>query len=187
MLVVGVAGSPRKAGNTEIAVKEALKVCEEEGLLTEFFHLADVNICSCNECMVCKKERICPIDDDFLPLYERLLEADGIILGSPVFFSSATPEIKALIDRAGYLAIAQERPFERKVGGAVVVGRRAGHNFVFAELLFFFLYHGMVVPGSTYWNVGFGKEPGEVLRDEEGMNSIRQFARNLSWVIKKIR
>jgi multimeric flavodoxin WrbA len=104
-----------------------------------------------------------------------------------VFFSSATPEIKALIARTGDLAIAQERPLERKVGGALVVGRRAGHNFVFAELLFFFLYHGMVVPGSSYWNVGFGKEPGEVLGDEEGMNTVRQFARNMSWVIKKIR
>jgi len=187
MLVVGVAGSPRKGGNTEIAVREALKVAQEEGLVAEFIHLADFKIHPCTECIVCKQERTCPIDDDFLAVYETMLKADGIILGSPVFFSSATPEIKALIDRAGYLAIAQERPFERKVGGAVVVGRRAGHNFVFAELLFFFLYHGMVVPGSTYWNVGFGKEPGEVLRDEEGMSAIRQFARNLSWVITKIR
>jgi multimeric flavodoxin WrbA len=187
MLVIGVAGSPRKGGNTEIVVKEALKVSQEEGLLTEFIHLADVRIHPCNECMVCKKKQICPIDDDFSSVYDTMLKADGIILGSPVFFSSATPEIKALIDRTGYLAIAQERPLERKVGGALVVGRRAGHNFVFAELLFFFLYHGMVVPGSSYWNVGFGKEPGEVLGDEEGMNTVRQFARNMSWVIKKIR
>ena len=187
MLVVGVAGSPRKGGNTEIVVKEALKVSQEEGLLTEFIHLADVRIHPCNECMVCKKKQICPVDDDFSAVYEAMLKADGIILGSPVFFSSATPEIKALIDRAGYLAIAQDRPFERKVGGALVVGRRAGHNFVFAELLFFFLYHGMVVPGSTYWNVGFGKEAGEVLADEEGMSAIRQFAKNMSWLIKKTR
>jgi multimeric flavodoxin WrbA len=187
MLVIGVAGSPRKGANTEIVVKEALKVSQEEGLLTEFIHLADVRIRPCNECMVCKKKQICPIDDDFSSVYDAMLKADGIILGSPVFFSSTTPEIKALIDRTGYLAIAQERPLERKVGGALVVGRRAGHNFVFAELLFFFLYHGMVVPGSSYWNVGFGKEPGEVLADEEGMNTVRQFARNMSWLIKKIR
>jgi len=91
MLVVGVAGSPRKGGNTEIVVKEALKVSREEGLTTEFIHLADVRIHPCNECMVCKKKQICAIDDDFSAVYETMLKADGIILGSPVFFSSATP------------------------------------------------------------------------------------------------
>ena len=186
MLVLGVVGSPRKGGNTEILMREALKVCQEEGLKTEFFHLADLRIESCNECMVCKKEKICPIKDDFPPLYEKMLKADGILLGSPVFFSSATPEIKAFIDRAGYLGIAQGRPFEKKVGGAIVVGRRAGHNFTFAELLFFFLYHGMIVPGSTYWNIAFGRDAGEVLSDEEGMRTIREFAKNVCWLIKKL-
>jgi len=122
----------------------------------------------------------------FPPIYEKMFKADGILLGSPVFFSSATPDIKALIDRAGYLGIAQDRPFERKVGGAIVVGRRAGHNFTFAELLFFFLYHGMIVPGSTYWNIAFGRDFGEVLNDEEGIKTIREFAKNLSWLIKKL-
>lgn len=187
MLVVGVAGSPKNGGNTETAVREALNVCETEGLETEFVHLADLQIHPCNECMVCKKVQVCPIDDDFPPLYDRVLQADGIILGSPVFFSSTTPEIKALMDRAGYLGIAQERPFERKVGGALVVGRRAGHNFVFAELFFFLLYHGTVVPRSIYWNVGFGKEAGEESKDEGGVNTIRHFAKNMSWLIKKIR
>jgi len=186
MLVLGVVGSPRKGGNTEILMREALKVCQEEGLETEVAHLADSRIEPCNECMVCKKEKICPIDDDFSPLYKKMLKAEGILLGSPVFFSSATPNIKALIDRAGYLGIAQGRPFERKVGGAIVAGRRAGHNFTFAELLFFFLYHGMIVPGSTYWNVGFGRDVGEVLNDEEGMRTIREFAKNVSWLIKKL-
>jgi len=116
-----------------------------------------------------------------------MLGSDGILLGSPVFFSSATPEMKALIDRAGYLGIAQDRPFERKVGGAIVVGRRAGHNFTFAQLLFFFLYHGMIVPGSTYWNVGFGRDVGEVLTDEEGIRAVREFAVNVSWLIKQLK
>lgn len=134
MLVLGIVGSPRKGGNTEILMKQALTVCQEEGLKTEFVHLADLEIDPCNECMVCKKEKTCPIEDDFSPLYEKMLKADGILLGSPVFFSSSTPEMKALIDRAGYLGIAQDRPFKRKVGGAIVAGRRAGHNFTFAEL-----------------------------------------------------
>lgn len=187
MFVIGIIGSPRKGGNTEILMKEALEVCEKEGLSTELVHLADLCIKPCNECMVCKKEKICPIEDDFSPLYEKMLKADGILLGSPVFFSSATPEIKALIDRAGYLGIAQDRPFERKVGGPIIVGRRAGHNFTFAELLFFFLYHGMIVPGSTYWNVGFGRDVGEVYDDEEGIKTIREFGKNVSWLIKKTR
>ncbi len=186
MLVLGIVGSPRKGGNTEILMKQALTVCQEEGLKTEFVHLADLEIDPCNECMVCKKEKICSIEDDFPPLYEKMLKADGILLSSPVFFSSSTPEIKALIDRAGYLGIAQDRPFKRKVGGAIVAGRRAGHNFTFAELLFFFLYHGMIVPGSTYWNVGFGRDVGEVLNDEEGIRTIREFAKNVSCLIKKL-
>lgn len=103
MLVVGIVGSPRKGGNTEILMKEALKVCQEEGLKTEFVHLADFRINPYNECMVCKKEKICPIRDDFLQVYEKMLKSEGILLGSPVFFSSATPEIKALVDRAGFL------------------------------------------------------------------------------------
>jgi multimeric flavodoxin WrbA len=94
--------------------------------------------------------------------------------------------MKAFIDRSGYLGIAQGRPFERKVGGAMVVGRRAGHNFTLAELLFFFLYHGMIVPGSTYWNVAFGRDAGEVLSDEEGLRTVREFAKNVCWLIKKL-
>ena len=160
---------------------------QEEGLLTEFIHLADVNICSCNECMVCKKERICPIDDDFSPVYERLLKADGIILGSPVFFSSATPEIKALIDRAGYLAIAQERPLRERSGAPWLSGAEPDTTSFSPNSSSSFSTTAWWFQVPTYWNVGFGKEPGEVLRDEEGMNTVRQFARNLSWVIKKIR
>jgi multimeric flavodoxin WrbA len=164
----------------------ALETCQAEGMSTELVHLADFNIQPCNECLVCKTTQECPIADDLYTIYEKMRKAQGIIFSSPVFFSSATPEIKALIDRAGYLGIAQGRPFERKVGGALVVGRRAGHNFVFMELLFFFLYHGMIIPGSTYWNVGLGRDAGEAMKDEEGIRTIQNFARNLSWLIKKL-
>jgi multimeric flavodoxin WrbA len=186
MSVLGIVGSPRKGGNTELYMKLALETCAAEGLTTELIHLADYQVRPCNECMACKSTKNCPIQDDFPVIYAKMLQAQGIILSSPVFFSSATPEIKALIDRAGFLGIAQDRPFERKAGGAFVVGRRAGHNFVFMELLFFFLYHGMIIPGSTYWNVGLGKDVGEVMKDEEGIRTIRNFAKNLSWLIKKL-
>ena len=116
-----------------------------------------------------------------------MVEADGIILASPVYFSSATPKIKALIDRAGYVSIAKGRVFENKVGGPMAVARRAGQNFTFAEMLFFFLHQGMIVPGSTYWNIAFGRAKGEVSNDKEGMETARNFAKKMVWVIKKIK
>lgn len=187
MKVLGIVGSPRRGGNTETLVGEALRVCREEGLETEMITLADKTIQPCAECMYCKSEKTCSNqEDDFLPVFEKMKEAQGIILSSPVFFGSATPQIKALIDRAGYLGIAEGRPFERKVGGALVVARRAGQNFTFSQLLYFFLYHGMIVPGSTYWNIAFGKEPGEVNNDQEGLQTARNFAKNMCWLIKKI-
>ena len=113
--------------------------------------------------------------------------ADGIILSSPVYFGSATPQIKALINRAGYLSIAKGRVFENKVGGPIVIARRAGHNFTLAQLLFFFLHQGMIVPGSTYWNIAFGREKNEVINDEEGMKTAQNFAEKMIWVIRKIK
>ncbi|MDN5347144.1 MAG: hypothetical protein PWP65_708 [Clostridia bacterium] len=184
--VIGIIGSPRRGGNTEIIMQEALKVCQSEGLETELVHLAELNITPCQECLFCKKAKECKLNDDFPPLFEKLVKAQGIILAAPVFFGSAPAQMKAFIDRAGYLGIARDRPFERKVGGALVVARRAGQNFTLAQLLYFFLYHGMVVPGSTYWNVAFGRDPGEVWRDEEGLRTVRNFARNLSWLIKML-
>jgi multimeric flavodoxin WrbA len=108
-----------------------------------------------------------------------------MILSSPVYFGSATPQIMALIDRAGYLSNRTGRPFENKVGGVLVVARRAGQNFTFAQLLFFFLHQGMIVPGSTYWNIAFGKEKGEVGTDEEGMQTARNFGKKMVWLIRK--
>lgn len=116
-----------------------------------------------------------------------MVKADGIILSSPVYFGSATPQIKALIDRAGYFSNQTGRAFENKVGGALVVARRAGHNFTFAQLLFFFLHQGMIVPGSTYWNIAFGDKKDEVTKDEEGLRTARNFGKKMVWLIKKIK
>ncbi|MEM2546133.1 MAG: flavodoxin family protein, partial [Candidatus Bathyarchaeia archaeon] len=102
-------------------------------------------------------------------------------------FGSATPQIMALVQRAGYISQAKGRVFENKVGGPIVVARRAGQNFTLAQLLFFFLHQGMIVPGSTYWNVAFGREKGEVLNDEEGLATARNFAKKIVWLIKKIK
>lgn len=185
--VVGIVGSPRSGGNTEILVNEALKAAAEEGAIVELLRLCDKVIKPCDGCRSCRKTKECWIKDDFRPIFDKMVEADGIIIASPVYFGSSTPQVKALIDRAGYLSIAKGRVFENKVGGALVVARRAGQNFTLAELLFFFLHQGMIVPGSSYWNVAFGREPGEVLNDSEGIETVKNFGKKMVWIIKKLK
>ncbi|MFH1820870.1 MAG: flavodoxin family protein [Methanobacteriota archaeon] len=185
--ILGIVGSPRVGGNTELFVAEALKAAAEDGAETELLRLAENEVKPCDACLSCRKTGECVVKDDFRPIFDKMVEADGIILGSPVYFSSATPQIKALIDRAGYLSIAKGRPFENKVGGPMVVARRAGQNFTLAEMMFFFLHQGMIVPGSTYWNVAVGRQKGEVANDEEGMKTARDFGKKLAWLIKKLK
>jgi len=174
-------------GNTERFVIEALKAAEEDGAETKILRLANKEIKPCDACLSCRETGDCGIKDDFKPIFNEMVETDGIILATPVYFGSATPQIKALIDRAGYLSIAKGRVFENKAGGAMVVARRAGQNFTLAQLLFFFLHQGMIVPGSTYWNIAFGREKGEVAKDEEGMQTARNFGKKMVWLIKRIK
>jgi len=185
--ILGVVGSPRVEGNTERVVAEALNAAKEDGAETELLRLADRDVKPCTACLSCRKTGECPIPDDFNPIFEKMVEADDIILSSPVYFSSATPQMKALIDRAGYLSGAKGRVFENKVGGAIAVARRAGQNFTFAQLLFFFLHQGMIVPGSTYWNVAFGRNRGDVDMDEEGLRTARNLGKKMVWLISKIK
>ncbi|RJS90363.1 flavodoxin family protein [Candidatus Bathyarchaeota archaeon] len=185
--VLGIVGSPRVGGNTERLVAEALRAAEEEGAETKLLRLAGREIRPCDACLSCRRTGECRIEDDFGPVFDEMLRSDGIILATPVYFGSATPQIKALIDRAGFLSSARGRVFEDKVGGALVVARRAGQNFTFAQLLFFFLHQGMIVPGSTYWNIAFGREKGEVEGDEEGLRTVRNFGRKMVWLIRRIK
>jgi len=184
---IGIIGSPRKNGNTEIITGHALKAIAEEGLETEIIRLAEHKVLPCNACSVCRGEnpKPCPIDDDFLPLYEKMTAADAIILASPVYFGSASALIKALIERSGYISH-ETRPFAGKVGGPLVVARRAGKNFTFAELMFWFHIMGMIVPGSTYWNVAFGREKGDVNDDAEGLNTAWNFGKNVASLVKRM-
>jgi len=185
--ILGVCGSPRVRGNTERLLVEALKATQEEGAQTELVRLANKEVKPCDGCKSCKATGQCHKKDDFKAIYKKMVKADGIILSSPVYFGSATPQIKALIDRAGYFSNQTGRAFENKVGGALVVARRAGHTFTFAQLLFFFLHQGMIVPGSTYWNIAFGKEKDDVTKDEEGLRTARNFGKKMVWLIKKIK
>jgi multimeric flavodoxin WrbA len=182
MRIIGIVGSPRKNGNTEFLTAHALKAIEEEGLEVELIRLAGLNIKPCNACMACSTKPECSIVDDFQPVYEKMKTADGIILASPVYYGSATSLIKALLERAGYASRLNRTVFDRKVGGPLVVARRAGQNFTLAELTFWFQINGLTVPGSSYWNMAFGRNKGEVSADEEGLETAWNFGKNMAAV-----
>ncbi len=186
MKAIGVVGSPRKGGNTEILTKHTLEAIEEEGLTTELIKLAGLDIRPCNDCRVCRDEEQCPIDDDLFQIYTKLKEAEAIILSSPVYFGSATALLKAFMERTGFIS-GRRRVFAGKVGGPLVVARRAGQNFTFAQIMYWFHHQGFFMPGSTYWNIAFGQEKGEVQGDEEGLTTARNFGKNIALLVKKLK
>jgi multimeric flavodoxin WrbA len=200
MKTLAIVGSPRKNGNTEMlaghtlkAIEEevidghTLKAIEEEVIDTELVSLAELDIKPCNACEACNKEERCPINDDLWPLYTKMKEADAIILASPVYFGSATPEIKALMDRSGYIAYNNGMVFAGKVGGPLVVGERSGQNFTIAQLAYWFFINGCFVPGSTGWNGAFGFDRGEVTNDTRGLKTAWNFGKNIALLIKKLK
>ena len=189
MRVLGISGSPRREGNTDFVINMALGLLAEEGIETEFVSLADRPVQPCLACGRCmKSETIQCLQED--PAFEGMLEkfsaAQGILIGSPVYFGSATPQTMALLGRVGYVARRHPQLLRQKVGATIVVGRRAGHNFTFAQLNYFFLISEMIVPGSSYWNVVMAREKGEAEEDTEGMTTIRTLARNMAWLMKKL-
>jgi multimeric flavodoxin WrbA len=188
--VVAFNGSARKDGNTALLIRRVLQVLEAKGFETELIQLAGEHIRGCDACRTCykNKNKRCAIEDDNVNLYiQKMLEADGIILGSPVYFSMMTSEMKALIDRAGYVASANSDMFKRKVGAAVVAVRRAGAISTFDAINNFFLISQMIVPGSSYWNIGVGQKKGDVEDDEEGMETMEDLGKNMAWLIKKLK
>ncbi|MGD0644854.1 MAG: flavodoxin family protein [Candidatus Bathyarchaeia archaeon] len=190
MKVVAFNGSARKDGNTAILLKRVLKVLEAEGIETELIQLAGEQLRGCSACRVCfeTKNLRCAITDDNVNAYiQKMVEADGIILGSPTYFGMISPEMKALIDRAGFVVRAAPDTLKYKVGAAVVAVRRAGGMSTFDALNRFFLINQMIIPGSSYWNIGIGNKKGEVEKDEEGIRTMEDLGRNMAWLIKKIK
>jgi len=184
---IAIVGSPRKNGNTEILAKHTLKAIEEEGVDTELIRLAGLDIKPCTACMICEKKEWCPIKDDLFPIYTRMKEADAIIFASPVYFGSATPQIKALMDRTGFIALWNGRVFDRKVGGSLAVAGRDSQNFTLAQLDFWFHQVGCFIAGSTGLNVAFGNEKGEVEKDEVGLKVVWNFGKNVAFLVKKLK
>ena len=189
MKVVAFNGSPRKEGNTYLLIQRVFEELKKEGIETEYVHIGGKPLRGCTACLKCRenKDKRCVLPDDQLNGYvEKMEEAQGILLASPVFFSNVTAEMKALIDRAGFVSIANGGLLTRKVGAAVVAVRRAGATIVYSDLNFFFGIHGMIVPGSSYWNLGIGRSPGDVLKDEEGLKTMETLGQNMAWLLKKL-
>jgi multimeric flavodoxin WrbA len=189
MKVIAFNGSARKDGNTAGLIRHVLKEFEAEDIQTELLQLGGTHIQGCIACFKCFKnqDRHCSVDKDMLnECIDKMLEADGIIMGSPTYFANVSTNIKSLIDRAGLVAKANKDMFARKVGAAVVAVRRAGAIHVFNSINHFFFINQMVVPGSSYWNMGQGLNPGEVEKDDEGIRTMQTLGKNMAWVMKRI-
>jgi multimeric flavodoxin WrbA len=186
MKVIAIIGSPRRHGNTELLAEHTLKAVAESGIETEIVPLAGKDIRPCTACLTCSREENCPLPDDLMPIFNQMKTADGIILASPVYFGSCTALLKGLMERTGYLARFHGDCFKGKAGGPLVVARRAGQNFTVAQIDFWFHILGIIEPGSSYWNMAFGRAPGEVLKDEEGMQTAWNFGKNLAGLLLKI-
>jgi len=187
MNAVLICGSPRPNGNTETLLGRCAEKLSAAGISANIIPLRGTTIHPCTACGKCRTsgDGNCSIkNDDFHGIFTAMRAADIIVVGSPVYFGSATPETMALLDRAGYVSRANGNFFSRKIGGPIVVARRAGHNFTFAQLLMWYMINDMIVPGSRYWNISFGREPGEVAKDTEGLATVDRFAENLAWLAK---
>lgn len=189
MKVVAFNGSARKDGNTAILLRTVLKELADEGIETELVEMSGAKINGCRSCKTCspKKNRRCSQTGDMGNTYlEKMEQADGIILGSPTYVTDVSTEMKALIDRGTQVSKANGEMFRHKVGAAVVAVRRGGAIHVFDTLNHFFLINEMIVPGSSYWNIGIGLQPGDVANDAEGIQTMKVLGRNMAWLLKKI-
>ena len=190
MKVVAFNGSGRKDGNTRLLLETVLEELRAAEIDTELIQLADgppIQGCiSCFKCME-KKNMKCAVDTDpFNDYFAKISAADGLLLGSPVYFSDVTAGMKALIERCGFVGRANGNVLRRKVGAGVVAVRRAGANHTLASLNYLFLISEMIIPGSSYWNMGIGRKPGDVKNDTEGLEIMKTLGRNMAWLLKKI-
>ncbi len=189
MKVLGISTSPRKDGNTATLIKTIFGELEKHGIETELLQVAGQPVRGCRACYACFKNRDhkCVIKDDFINDYIAKMEAaDGIILGSPTYFADVNAEMKALIDRVGFVSRANDYLFKHKAGAAVTAVRRGGATHTFDTMYHFLHYNQMFLVGATYWNMVYGREIGEVEKDDEGMANMRALGENMAWLLNKI-
>ena len=183
--VLLLCGSPRPNGNTYQVLNECANVIEDEGLEAEIISFAGRNIKSCIHCKMCFELNECNINDGLNEIITKIRESDGFIVGTPVYYGTARGDIMSALQRIGMVSIS-DNFLSWKVGGPIAIARRGGHTSTIQEMLMFFLYNDMIVPGSNSWNMVFGWAPGEVQDDKEGMEVIRKFGYNVATLIKKI-
>lgn len=186
MKVVAFNGSPRKQGNTAYLLHTVLESIQVNGIETEFVQVGAKALRGCTACMECRKnqDKRCSIDNDQLNEYlEKMIEADGIIVGSPTYFADLSAETKALLDRSCFVALQNGGLFKGKVGAGVVAVRRGGAIHVLDSILKPFQMSEMFIPGSTYWNMGYGLKPEDVSRDKEGLENMRNLGRQVAYLL----
>jgi multimeric flavodoxin WrbA len=189
MKVVALNGSARKDGNTAMLIQVVFEELKKEGIETELIQMAGKNIQGCLACYKCfkNKDRRCSVDKDILnDIMARMEKAEGILLGSPTYFSDVTSGMRAFIERCGFVARANDYMFKGKVGAAIVAVRRAGSIQAFTSMNLFLHYMQMFMPGSSYWNIGIGRDPGDVMKDEEGIQTMKTLGQNMAWLLKKL-
>ena len=187
MKVLALNGSPRKNGNTATLLGKVLSPLIEAGWETELVQIGGQKIQGCRGCLKCaeKKNRRCVFDNDILNgVLEKMLAADAMILGTPCYFTDMSAEMKALVDRAGFVAFVNGGLFQGKIGAAVVAAGRGGATHAFDSINHMFLMSRMIVPGSTYWNMGYGSNEKDVLNDSYGMENMNHLGRTIAWLGK---
>lgn len=176
--VILLSGSPNKTGNTVQVLQECANVIKANGVEAEVISIAGMNIKD-------SMNSAGGYDDGFDEIIEKIRKAEGLIIGSPVYWGTARAEMMIAIQRIA-MASLKDKFLSRKVGGPIAIARRGGHTSTLQEMLMFYLYNDMIVPGSTYWNIVFGKTPGEALKDEEGMGTVKHFSENVAFLVKKL-
>ncbi len=184
--VLLISGSPKAEGNTAQLMNECARLIREQGVEAEVISFAEMKIESCTACGSCGESKKCSLDDGLNDIIEKLRASQGFIVGSPVYFGTARGDVMAALQRIGYVSMKSDRFLSGMVGGPVAVARRGGQTSTLQELLMFFLINDMIVPGSTYWNMAFGRLPGEVWQDKEGIETARHFALNVAKLVKKL-
>lgn len=190
MKVIAFNGSARKDGNTAILLNKVLDEIRGEGIETELYQLAGKKIQGCIACYKCmkNKDNRCAVDNDIInECIAKMIEADGILIGSPTYFADVTSATRALIERTGFVARANDYLFKRKVGAGVIAVRRGGAIHAFNSINLFLFYNQIINPGASYWAFAIGRDPGEVLGDAEGMQTMKSLGQNLAWLLKKVR
>lgn len=190
MYALAVNGSPRKGGNTEHLLKEAMGELEKAGWETELVKVGGTAIRGCLACGKCfeNQDNECITKKDgFNEIFAKMLKADAMLLGSPTYFAAVSADLKALLERAGYVAYANGHALSGKIGAAVVAVRRGGATHAYDTINHMFQMSRMVIPCSTYWNMGIGLDRGDVMEDAEGLANMRHLGKAIDWLGKAIK